>query len=113
MEKKKEEVQVFYLRFISRCFIFFCVITTGVNFLITFSDSLLLVYINATDFITLIICPSLGLQVVLVVKNPAANAGDMRHGFDPWVGKIHWRRAWQSTAVFLPGAPHGQRSLTS
>ena len=51
-------------------------------------------------------------QVVLVVKNPAANAGDMRHGFDPWVGKIHWRRAWQSTAVFLPGAPHGQRSLT-
>ena len=23
--------------------------------------------------------------------------------FDPWVGKIAWRRAWQSTAVFLPG----------
>ena len=57
MQKKKEEVQVFYLRFISRCFIFFYVITTGVNFLITFSDSLLLVYRNATDFITLILCP--------------------------------------------------------
>ena len=28
-------------------------------------------------------------QVVLVVKNPSANAGDMRRGFDPWVGKIH------------------------
>ena len=28
------------------------------------------------------------------VKNPPANAGDMRHGFDPWVGKIPWRRAW-------------------
>ena len=27
-------------------------------------------------------------QVVLVVKNPSANAGDMRCGFDPWVGKI-------------------------
>ena len=28
-----------------------------------------------------------------VVKNPPANAGDMRHGFDPWVRKIPWRRA--------------------
>ena len=26
-------------------------------------------------------------QVALVVKNPPANAGDMRGGFDPWVGK--------------------------
>ena len=31
--------------------------------------------------------------------------------FYPWVGKIPWRRAWQSTPVFLPGEPHGQRSL--
>ena len=31
--------------------------------------------------------------------------------FDPWVGKILWKRAWQSTPVFLPGEPHGQRSL--
>ena len=23
--------------------------------------------------------------------------------FDPWVGKIHWRRAWQPPPVFLPG----------
>ena len=34
-----------------------------------------------------------------------------RHGFDPWVGKIPWRRAWQPTPVFLPGESHGQRSL--
>ena len=27
-------------------------------------------------------------QVALVVKNPPANAGDMRLEFDPWVGKI-------------------------
>ena len=27
-------------------------------------------------------------QVVLVVKNLPANAGDMSPGFDPWVGKI-------------------------
>ena len=26
-----------------------------------------------------------------------------RCGFDPWVGKIPWRRAWQPTPVFLPG----------
>ena len=23
--------------------------------------------------------------------------------FDPWVGNIHWRRAWQPTLLFLPG----------
>ena len=34
-----------------------------------------------------------------------------RHEFDPWVGKIPWRRTWQSTLVFLPGESHGQRSL--
>ena len=32
-------------------------------------------------------------------------------GFDPWVGKIPCRREWQPTPVFLPGKPHGQRSL--
>ena len=26
-----------------------------------------------------------------------------RAGFDPWVDKIPWRRAWQHTPVFLPG----------
>ena len=26
-----------------------------------------------------------------------------RHGFDPWVEKIPWKRAWQPTLVFLPG----------
>ena len=34
-----------------------------------------------------------------------------RHGFDPWVGKIPWRREWQPTPVFLPGESHGQRRL--
>ena len=34
-----------------------------------------------------------------------------RHGFNPWVGKIPWRKAWQPTPVFLPGEFHGQRSL--
>ena len=34
-----------------------------------------------------------------------------RPGFDPWVGKIPWRRKWEPTLVFLPGKFHGQRSL--
>ena len=34
-----------------------------------------------------------------------------RPGFDPWVGKIPWRRKRQSTPVLLPGKSHGQRSL--
>ena len=34
-----------------------------------------------------------------------------RHGFDPWVGKISWRRAWKSTPVFVPGEFYGERSL--
>jgi len=34
-----------------------------------------------------------------------------RPGFDPWVGKISWRREWLPTPVFLPGKSHGQRSL--
>ena len=33
------------------------------------------------------------------------------HGFDPWVGKIPWRRKWLTTPVFLPGKFHGPGSL--
>ena len=51
-------------------------------------------------------------QVVLVVKKPSANAVDARDtGFDPWVGKIPWRRKWHPTPGFLPEESHGQRSL--
>ena len=39
----------------------------------------------------------------------AEDAGGL--GFDPWVRKIPWRRAWQPTLVFLPRESHGQRSL--
>ena len=40
-----------------------------------------------------------------MVKNLPASAEDS------WEGKIPWRRAWQSTPVFLPGESHGQKSL--
>ena len=47
-----------------------------------------------------------------MVNNPPASAGrPKRLEFDPLVGKISWRRAWQSTLVFLPGESHEQRSL--
>ena len=34
------------------------------------------------------------------------------HGFDPWIGKIPWRREWLPTPVFSPIKSRGQRSLT-
>ena len=34
-----------------------------------------------------------------------------RPGFNPWIGKIPWRRKWQPTPLLLPGESHGQRSL--
>ena len=43
-----------------------------------------------------------------MVKNPLQCGTP---GFDPWVGKIPYRRAWQPTPEFLPGESHGQRSL--
>ena len=41
----------------------------------------------------------------------AFHAGDP--GFNPWVGKIPWRRKWQPTPVLLPGKSHGWRSLVA
>ena len=32
--------------------------------------------------------------MALVVKSLPANSGDIRHEFNPWVGKISWRKAW-------------------
>ena len=38
-----------------------------------------------------------------MVKIPPADAGDKRSGYDPWVGEIPWRRAWQPTPILLLG----------
>ena len=48
--------------------------------------------------------PQLNLKA-LVVKNPPANAGDVRD-----MGSI-LGSAWQPTQVFLPGESHEQRRL--
>ena len=46
--------------------------------------------------------------VAQTVKNPPAV---QETWFDPWVGKIGWRRERLPTTVFLSGEFHGQRSL--
>ena len=41
-------------------------------------------------------------QTALVGKNLFANARDVkRHGFDPWVGKIPWRRGMATHSSIL------------
>ena len=67
-------------------------------------------------------CPEEKPSVTLWVSFPGGTSGKestcqcrrcKRRGFDPWVGKIRWRRAWQPTPVSLPGVSHGQRSLVA
>ena len=43
------------------------------------------------------------------VKASACKAGDL--GSIPGSGRSPWRRKWQPAPVFLPGEPHGQKSL--
>ena len=62
---------------------------------------------------------TLGTKNVLDLNYSAGYSSQMvriclqcwKHGFNPWVRKIPWRRAWQPTPVFLPGESHEQRSL--
>ena len=51
------------------------------------------------------ILPFLGFPGGSVLKSPPGR------GFDPWVGKMPWRRERQPAPVFLPGGSHRQRSL--
>ena len=55
----------------------------------------------------------------LILKSKGLLAGIQNEGlclqcgrpkFNPWVGKISWRRKWQPTPVFLLGKFRGQRS---
>ena len=42
-----------------------------------------------------------------LVKNLPAKRESGRPGFNPWVGKIPWRREWLPTPVFWPGEFRG------
>ena len=57
----------------------------------------------------LVILHDYGLPMWLSVKEPTCQS--RRCGFNPWVGKILWRRKCQHPPVFLPGKSHGQSSL--
>ena len=46
-----------------------------------------------------------------LVAQMVKNLQCKRPEFNPWVGKIPWRREWRPTPVFSPGESHGQSSL--
>ena len=51
-------------------------------------------------------------QVALVIKNPCANAGDIRDvGSVPGSGRFPGEEGVATHRSILPGEPHGQRSL--
>ena len=74
---------------------------------------LLLLLLHLLRFLFFLVWLSLAsLQGLPRWLNGQASACKCRRcRFDPWVGKIPWRRTWQPTPVFLPGESHGQRSL--
>ena len=47
-------------------------------------------------------------MVAQTVKNLPAM---QETGFHPWVGKMPWRRKWQSIPIFMPGKSQRQRNL--
>ena len=62
--------------------------------------------------ISLLTCIFIGFSRWLSGKEPACQCRRCKRcGFNPWVGKRPWRRAWQPTPVFLPGEFHRRRSL--
>ena len=66
------------------------------------------IYICMYVCIYVYICMYMGLPRWLSGKESAWQY--RRLMFDPWVGKIPWRRKWQPTPVFLARKPYGQRS---
>ena len=59
-------------------------------------------YCSGLPFLSGLHCGSHGKEFCLQCRRPR---------YDPWVGKIPWRREWQFTPVFLPGESHRQRRL--
>ena len=50
-------------------------------------------------------------DLVTLQKKKRISLQCTRPKFNPWVGKIPWRRRWQPTPAFLPGEFYGQRIL--
>ena len=77
------------------------------NNIIQLGKSVLLIIFMVLRWPTVL--PNKGFHWWLSGKESACQ--NRRHGFDPWVGKIPWRKKWQPTPVFLPAKSHGQKSL--
>ena len=99
----------------SDLYIFTCILQSCYSFII--NSNTVFFFINSLAFSTyrymlsyIILCIHYwGHPWWLSDKESACQC--RRHGFDPWIGKIPWRRAWQPISVFLPGKFHVQRSL--
>ena len=59
--------------------------------------------------IDLIVSPNMGFIGGTSGKGSICQCG--KCSFDPWVGKILWRREWLPTPLFLSGKFHSQSSL--
>ena len=106
---------------------FFCSISMKNDLGILIGIALnLQIILDKMDILTIVIVPihEYSLYFHLIVSSsiyfPGGPSGKeptcqcKRHercGFNPGVGKIPYRRAWQHTLVFLPGESYGQRSL--
>ena len=54
----------------------------------------------------------LGFPGGAIGKEPACQCRrHKRHGFDPWVRKMPWRRTWEPAPVFVLRESHRQRTL--
>ena len=66
---------------------------------------------NSTSVLLSFLCLTRQLTIPTLWAVLEGKIGQCMVGFDPWVGKIPWRKEWQPTPVFLPGEFHGQRRL--
>ena len=64
------------------------------------------VLVLCPDHLVSIKCPNIwaSLAAQMVKDMPAIQ----ENWFDPWIGKISWRRAWQPPPVFLLGEFQGE-----
>ena len=46
------------------------------------------------------------------MQNLPADAGDRRHRFEPWVGKIPWRMPWAEEPGGLQSMGHKESDMT-
>ena len=84
------------------------VLTTGLPgkscFSLGFSASLSLpVYLGLSGYLSIYTYIYLHLETSLVAQMVKRLSTMRETWFDPWVGKIPWRRKWQSTPGLLPG----------